>query len=232
MKVLGLVPARGGSKSIPRKNIRVLAGRPLLAYTAEAARRASRLGCVVLSTDDEEIARVGRACGLEVPFLRPASLAGDEAPTIGVVQHALRFLEARGETWDAVCILQPTSPLRRPEDIDCCIELLEESEADAVVSVLPVPDRYNPHWVYFKTSGGPLRISTGEKEPVPRRQELAPCFHREGSIYVVRRNVVMELGSLYGNRLFGYPIDPKRSVNIDLPEDWEAAERLLQESRP
>jgi len=232
VRVLGLVPARGGSKGIPRKNIRPLAGRPLLAYTAEAARRATRLGRAVLSTDDEEIARVGRACGLDVPFLRPAQLAGDDAPTLGVVQHALRFLEARGETWDAVCVLQPTSPLRRPEDIDCCIDLLEKSEADAVVSILPVPDRYNPHWAYFRTPEGTLRISTGERQPIPRRQELEPCFHREGSVYVVRREVVMEEGSLYGDRLFGFPVDPRRSINIDLPEDWEAAERLIEGSAP
>src|SRR5262245_25269040 len=115
MQVLGVVTARGGSKSIPRKNLAPLLGRPLLAYTAEAALGSRRLTRVVLSTDDPEIARVGRQCGLEVPFLRPPELARDETPTIPVLQHAVRELEASDRRYDAVLVLQPTNPLRRAE---------------------------------------------------------------------------------------------------------------------
>ena len=228
MRVLGLIPARGGSKGVPRKNIRLLYGRPLLAYTAEAALSSERLARVILSTDDEEIAAVGRSCGVEVPFLRPAELAQDQTPTLPVVQHALRSFEERGERFDAVCLLQPTNPLRRAEDIDACIALLEQNEADTVVSVLAVPAEYNPHWVYFQTADGRLQLSTGEATPIPRRQDLPPAFHREGSVYVTRCEVVLESQSLYGERLLGYQINPERSVNIDTSEDWERAEWLLQ----
>src|SRR5262245_13926725 len=129
MNVLGLIPARGGSKGVPRKNIKPLAGKPLLNYTAEAALSSQKLTRVILSTEDEEIAEVGRACGIEVPFLRPAELAQDTTPTLPVVQHALQFLEAMGSHFDAVCLLQPTNPFRRTVDIDNCIELLESGQA-------------------------------------------------------------------------------------------------------
>jgi CMP-N,N'-diacetyllegionaminic acid synthase len=226
-RVLGLIPARGGSKGVPRKNIRLLCGRPLLQYTAEAAFAASWLSRIILSTDDEEIAETGRRCGLEVPFLRPAELSSDETPMLPVAQHALRMLESGGDHFDALCLLQPTTPLRQPEDIDACIELLARSGADAVFTVLPVPVKYNPHWVYFKDEDGYLRLSTGEAAPIPRRQDLPAAMHREGSIYVTRRDVLMEENSLYGSRLIGYSIDPARSVNIDTIDDWELAAALL-----
>jgi len=229
MRVLGLIPARGGSKGVPRKNVRPLGDRPLLEYTADAARASQRLARVVLSTDDEEIARIGQACGLDVPFLRPAELARDETPMLPVVVHALRWFEERGELFDAVCLLQPTNPFRRPEDIDACIAMLEEKKADAVVTVLSVPFEYNPHWVYVRCEDGCIHLATGEAAPIGRRQDLPPAFHREGSVYVVRRDVVLEQNSLYGRFLIGYEIDASRSVNVDSLEDWERAERLLCE---
>src|SRR5258705_3977965 len=160
--VLGLIPARGGSKGVPGKNIRPLCGKPLLQYTAEAALVARHLSRVILSTDDEEIARVGERCGLQVPFLRPAQLAQDQTSMLPVVQHALTWLESCGERFSAVCLLQPTNPLRRSEDIDGCIELFVREDADAVVTVLTVPHEHNPHWVYFRRDDGTLQISTGE----------------------------------------------------------------------
>ena len=226
MRVLGIVPARGGSKGIPGKNVRPLGGKPLLVHTAEAALAARRLSRVVLTTDDERIAEVGRGCGLEVPFLRPAELAMDDTPTLPVLQHAVAELEKKGDRFDAVCLLQPTSPFRRAGDIDGCIELLETEGLDAVVSVLPVPPEHNPHWVYFRNGDGLLRLATGEDQPIPRRQELPPAFHRDGSVYVTRRDVLMEENSLYGRRLGGFLAD-SRSVNLDTPADWERAERLF-----
>lgn len=231
MNILGLIPARGGSKGVPRKNIRLLAGKPLLAYTAKAALASSRLTRVVLSTDDEEIAEVGRSCGLEIPFLRPAELAEDTTPTLPVVQHAMRFLEAQGEQFDAVCLLQPTNPLRQTSDIDGCIDLLESAEADTVFTVLAVPAEHNPHWVYFKAADGSLQLSTGETTPIPRRQSLPLAFHREGSVYVTRRDVVMIENSLYGARVIGFEIERSRSVNIDNLDDWAKAESLLSQYR-
>jgi len=228
LRVLGLIPARGGSKGVPRKNIRLLCGKPLLQYTAEAALSAHLLSHVILSTEDEEIAQVGRRCGLDVPFLRPAELAQDHTPTLPVVQHAVNWMETHGEHFDAICLLQPTNPLRLPQVIDACIELLKQSEVDAVVTILPVPAEYNPHWVYFQDEDGLLRLSTGELDPIPRRQSLPVAFHREGSVYVTRRNIVMAQNSLCGRSLVGYPLDPEQSVNIDGLEDWERAERLLR----
>ena len=228
MRVLGLVPARGGSKGVPRKNVRSLAGLPLLAWTAEAALGARALARVVLTTDDAEVAAVGRACGLEVPFLRPAALAGDAAPTLPAVQHALAHLESEGDQFDAVCLLQPTSPFRRSEDVDACVALLATGGADTVLSVLPVPAEHNPHWVYLRAPDGALRLATGEAAPVPRRQALPPAYHRDGAVYVTRRDVVMEGNSLYGARVLGYEMPPERGVNIDTPDDWARAEALAE----
>lgn len=227
MRVLGLITARGGSKGVPRKNIRPLAGKPLLQYTAEAALAARGLTRVLLSTDDTEIAEIGRQCGLEVPFLRPAELAQDHTPTLPVIQHAVDWLEHQGEAFEAICLLQPTNPLRGPDVIDACLELFEQVDADSLVTMLPVPAEYNPHWVYFREPDGQLRLTTGACAPIPRRQELPPSFHREGSVYVTRRDVLMEDNSMYGRYLVGYEMDPAQSINIDTPADWERAVRLL-----
>lgn len=226
MRTLGIVPARGGSRGIPRKNIRDLGGRPLIAYTAEAARAAKGLDRVVVSTEDAEIAEVARGCGLEVPFLRPEELARDDTPMLPVVRHALDAMESGDGRFDAVCLLQPTSPFRRAEDIDACIVLLQDRDADAVVTVRSVPPEHNPYWVYLRESDGLLRPCVGAGDPIPRRQDLPPAYHRDGSIYVTRRDVV-ERGSLYGERVFGYECDPATGLNLDENEDWERAERLL-----
>ena len=226
-RILGLIPARGGSKGVARKNIRSLDGKPLLQYTTEVALAARALSHVILSTDDDEIAELGRRCGVNVPFMRPAQLALDDTPMLPVVQHALRYLEDQGEVFDAVCLLQPTNPLRRAEDIDECIRLLESSGADAVVTVLPVPSEYNPHWTYFRDPQNNLSLCLSEATPITRRQDLPRAFHRDGSVYVTRSTVIMKENSLYGKRTVGHEIEPKWSVNIDSPGDWERAEALL-----
>jgi CMP-N,N'-diacetyllegionaminic acid synthase len=230
MRVLGLIPARGGSKGVLRKNVRQLAGKPLLQWTTEAALASRTLACVVLSTDDEEIAAVGRDCGVLVPFLRSSGLADDDTPTLPVVQHALRELEKIGDAFDAVCLLQPTSPFRTAGDIDGCVQLFLQSGADTVMSILRVPSEYNPHWIYVRNSDGSLALFTGESHPLPRRQMLPPAFRRDGSVYVTRRSVVMEQNTLYGSRLLGYEVQRDDSVNIDTPADWRRAEALMRRS--
>ncbi len=227
MRVLGIVPARGGSKGVPGKNIKEIAGQPLLAYTAQAIQASSRLTRTVLSTEDPAIAKVGSEWGLDAPFLRPAELAADDTPTLPVLQHAVRWFEAQGQSFDAVCLLQPTTPLRTGADIDACIDLLAESGADSVLSVLPLPAKYNPHWVFFVDDEGGLRLSTGEDTPIPRRQDLPPAYHRDGAIYVTCRDILMEENSLLGRRIVPYHMDPARTVNIDLPGDLRRAEELL-----
>lgn len=230
MRVLGIIPARGGSKGVPRKNIKLLCGKPLLAYTAESALRSKLLSKVVLSTDDDEIAEIGKSLGLEVPFLRPAELAEDTTPTLPVVLHALHKMGELGESFDAVCLLQPTNPLRRVEDIDACIELLEKTRADSVVSVLPVPDKFNPKWVYWKNGNGEMTLSTGESEPIARRQDLPTAFCRDGTIYVTRTDTLMIKNSLYGQAIHGYEILPEFSSNIDTVDDWKEIESRINMS--
>lgn len=227
LRVLGLVPARGGSKGIPGKNLEPLAGRPLLAYTADAALAARRLDRVVLSTDDEEIAAVGRGLGLEVPFLRPAELARDDTPTLPVVLHALETLDPGGERFDAVCLLQPTSPLRAADEIDRAIERLAASDADSVVTVAPIPAEHHPEWAFRLQADGRLERYLGDGEPPPRRQELAAAFHRTGSVYVTRRSTLVEHESLYGRRSLGLLVEGAAPLNLDTPADWERAERRL-----
>ncbi|MFW2390621.1 MAG: cytidylyltransferase domain-containing protein, partial [Polyangiales bacterium] len=204
MRVLGLIPARGGSKGVPRKNVRMLGGRPLIAHTIDAARSTTRLERLVVSTEDEEIAAVARSLGAEVPFLRPASLAQDDTPMLPVIVHALETLAADGWTADAVCLLQPTFPFRAAEEIDGCIDTLESEGADCVISVHRVPHQFNPHWVYLENPDGSLRLSTGEAEPISRRQSLPAAFHRSGAVYVSRNTTIAERGSLYGERVVGY----------------------------
>ena len=227
MKVLGLIPARGGSKGVPRKNIRPMCGRPLLAYTAEEALKAKTLMKVVLSTEDEEIAEIGRKSGLSVPFMRPVDLAQDSTPSISVVIYTLLKLQELGEKFDAVCLLQPTNPLRRAVDIDACVNLLANSDADAVVSVLPVPHEYNPKWVYWLDSENQMRLTSGDLEPVSRRQDLPPAFHRDGSIYLTGTDTIFRRGSFYGRRTLGYKINPDYSANIDTEDDWKRAEKRI-----
>jgi CMP-N-acetylneuraminic acid synthetase len=228
MRVLGIVTARGGSKAIPRKNIVPLLGKPLLAYTAEAARAARRLARVVLSTEDEEIARVGREWGLETPFLRPAELARDDTPTVPVLQDVVRRLEAAGERYDAVFTLQPTNPLRRPEDIDGAIDLLERTGADSVISFVAVGDR---HPARMKTIDGDGRVSdppfAEEFEGQPR-QALPQLYLREGSVYVTRREVLMEQSSLRGRDCRAWIVPEERSWGIDTPFDLFVVEQILK----
>jgi len=224
VKILGLITARGGSKGIPRKNLAAFAGQPLLQWTCEAARAARELAALVLSTDDEEIAARGVEYGVEVPFLRPAELARDETPSLPVIQHALSALEER---YDAVCLLQPTNPLRQAGDIDDACTLFRRSGADSVVSVARVPSHFHPMWTYYLDSGGELELAAAG-HIVPRRQELPPAYYREGSIYITRREVIVERESLYGEHVVPYFISETRAGGIDTAADLEELERRLE----
>jgi len=224
MKILGVIPARGGSKGVPGKNIKILGGKPLIQYTLEAAQQSKLITKIIVSTDSEEISMCARSLGIEVPFLRPALLAQDHSPTLPVVQHALNFFLEQGEYYDGVCLLQVTSPFRIPGFIDHAIERFIDLKCDGMISVLPVPTEYNPHWLFEPTQDGFLKIATGESTIISRRQDLPQAYFRDGSVYITRREIVMENQSLYGKNL-GYVVnDPKWHVNIDTPEDWLEAE--------
>lgn len=225
MRVLGLVPARGGSKGIPRKNIRPLCGRPLLVYTAEAARASRRLDRVVLSTEDEEIAAIGREAGLEVPFLRPPELATDDTAAIAPVLHALDWLATReGYRPDALMLLQPPSPLRRAKDIDEAISLLEREAADGVTSVCP-PD-YHPYWMKIVRDGF-LVPFMAEGAQYHSRQQLPPVLRTNGAIYLARVDPLRERCGFELERTVPYLMRREDSINIDDEFDWWVAEQLV-----
>lgn len=228
MRVLGLIPARGGSKGIPGKNRRLLGGRPLLAWTAQVAKAAQRDGLldrVVLSTEDDQLASLGSELGLEVPFRRPTELAEDDSATLPVILHALDALADRDDSFDAVCLLQPTTPFRRVADIEQAVRRFRRGDVDTVLSMLPVPHEHHPSWVWIEGPDG-LRLADGTDQPTPRRQDLAPAYHRDGSLYLVRTETLRR-GTLYGPRLAMVAGDPERAVNLDCLADWERAEALL-----
>lgn len=230
MNVLGLITARGQSKSIPRKNIAPLAGRPLLAYTCEAAKTSASLSRVVLSTDDEEIARVGRDYGAETPFLRPLELAGDATPSIDVALHALQWLADR-EGWkaDALVLLQPTSPLRTSRHIDEAFQIWRENGADTVVSVMETPHRFSPFSI-MKLQDGCLKDFWDQPLPFDRfrRQNHPRLYARNGpAVLISRSSVLFEKKSFYGERVYPYVMDEKSSVDIDTLFDLHMAEWLL-----
>ena len=226
--VLGVVLARGGSKGIPRKNVALLAGKPLLAYTAAAALQAKRLSRVVLSTDDEEIATVGRDLGLEVPFMRPPALAHDDTPAIAVLQHAVREVESQGHRFDAVFTLQPTNPLRRPNDIDGAVELLERTGADSVISFVEVGDNHPARMKFLDPEGRAIDPPFGELVEGQRRQDLPKLYLREGSVYLTRRDVLVDENSLKGTDCRAWIVPRDRACNIDEPFDWMLADVLVR----
>ncbi|CAN5365123.1 acylneuraminate cytidylyltransferase family protein [soil metagenome] len=231
MRVLGIVTARGGSKGIPGKNLAMLAGKPLIAWTAEAA-RASGLHRVVLSTDDAEIARVGEYHGLEVPFMRPAELAADDTPTIPVLQDVVRRLEATGDRYDAIFTLQPTNPLRRASDIDGAIALLEKTGADSVISYVDVGEWHPARMKTIDPEGRVIDPPFAEQFEGQRRQDLPRLWLREGSVYVTRRDVLVDQGSLKGRDCRAWEMPEERACNIDTPFDLWFAERLLERATP
>jgi CMP-N-acetylneuraminic acid synthetase len=227
MRILGLINARGGSTGIPRKNIKILAGKPLIAYAIEAGRAAACLSRIVVSTDDDEIAAVAKLWGAEVPFMRPACLATAAALQIDAVKHAISTLRASGDAYDAVAILQPTCPMRTAEDIDGAMALMERAQADSVISVTRVEGQH-PLTMYVEESDGALKPLMDSNPAGVLRQKFSDVWWRNGAVYGVRTQVVMERNSLYGSRTIGYRMPPERTVNIDEPLDWDIAEALLE----
>ena len=226
MKILGLIPARGGSKGIRGKNIKFLGGKPLLQYTFEAATRSELLDKVILSSDDETIIEVAKELELEVPFKRPKNLAGDSSSSLEVVQHALNYYLKKGINFDAVCLLQSTTPFRKAGLIDECILNFKDGNFDSLVSVREVPEEYNPHWI-FEEDNGSLKIATGEEEIISRRQDLPKAYHRDGAIYITKTEVLLNENSLFGEKIGFVNTSASPYVNIDTPEDWEKAEEML-----
>ena len=226
MLVLGLVPARGGSKGVPDKNVRPLAGHTLLEYTSRAARESGVLDRVILSTDSPEIADAGRRSGLEVPFMRPAALAADDTAMLPVIHHALAEIGRGGWSPDLIVLLQPTSPLRRPDHIRDAVNLLRGSSADSVVTVVEVPRHLSPDYV-MRIEEGRLKPFLPDGARVTRRQDARAAYSRDGTVYAFRRATLERFGGIYGDDCRPLLIDSSESLSIDSPSDWDEAERLL-----
>ena len=220
LTVVGLITARGGSKGIPRKNIRELGGKPLIAWTIEAALACGGLSRVVVSTDDADIAVVAKAAGAEIPFMRPAHLAEDETPGIAPVLHAMDMLPEA----EAILLLQPTSPLRSSADISGLLSMASEKKADSIVSVCTVED--HPFWTYAINDALQLHRPDGLPH-VPRRQDLPPRYVLNGAMYFAKADWLRCSGQLICDKTLGYVMPAERSIDIDSLFDWEIAEHLM-----
>jgi N-acylneuraminate cytidylyltransferase len=231
--VLALIPARGGSKSIPRKNIRALAGQPLIAYSIAAALAAQTVTRTIVSTDDEEIAALARRYGAETPFLRPAEYSQDNTPDLPVFQHALSWLqEQQGYRPDIVVQLRPTSPFRRVRHIDQAVALLaQRPDADAVRTVcIPFQNPFKMWRIAPEGFMQPLGLELGiPDEPYNQPRQLLPeVYWQTGYVDAARSKTILEKNSMTGSNILPLVIAPSEWIDIDSPDDWRRAERLLE----
>jgi CMP-N,N'-diacetyllegionaminic acid synthase len=232
MTVLGVITARGGSKGIPGKNLKLLAGKPLIVHTIEAATQSRVFDRLIVSTDNGAIADAARAHGCEVPFLRPPDLARDDTPHLPVMQQAVAWLrDHEAYDPDAVMILQPTSPLRRPEDICEAVEMLRRTGADSVLTVSEVSPHMHPmRTLRIAEDGTASLFVTGEpvRRRINRRQDLPPVWVMNGAIYAFRTAVLFaDEPSLYGDRTVAIKMPAPYGISIDEPDDWIEAEAAL-----
>ena len=227
-RILGIIPARAGSKGIPHKNIRLLADKPLIDYTIRSALLSNQLDTILVSSDCEETINISRQYSrIEAPFIRPKELALDTTPTIAVIQHAVNYCIENGQTFDYICLLQPTSPFREDNLIDKAIHRILETGADSLTTIRKVPAKYNPHWAFkMNEDQNFLSISTGEKNIIPRRQELPDAWYRDGKVYIATIEQIQK-GTLCGGKLVGFINENEPDVNIDTWEDWALAEKFL-----
>lgn len=223
--VLGIIPARGGSKGLPDKNILALSGTPLINWTISTALSSRYLDRLILSTDSPGIAEVARAAGCDVPFMRPAHLASDEATTVDTVIHALQELN----DFDICVVLQPTSPLRQTCDIDAAIEFMQKTGKESCVSV--TKSDKSPHWMFHRTPDGGLSPVMPRKGLATRRQDLDEVFVLNGAVYVFTTEFIRESNKLFDEDSAAYVMPKERSVDIDDRIDFLIAETLLNASR-
>lgn len=224
-ETLAIIPARGGSREVPRKNIHPVAGRPLIAWTIDAALASRAVTRTVVSTDSVEIANVARSHEAEVPVMRPPELARDDTPGVVPVLHLVEWLTQHERYCpDHIVVLQPTSPLRTTEDIDAAIDLLVTRNASSVVSVCRTP--HHPRWMKRVDDDGAVAGLFELDEGTPR-QELPPVYVLNGALYIVRRDVLLERRSLYGEKTLAYVMPAERSLDIDTTWDLYLADLIL-----
>jgi N-acylneuraminate cytidylyltransferase len=231
--VVGFIFARGGSKGVPRKNIRLLAGKPLIAYAIETAQMSERIDRVIVSTDDEEIATVARRYGADVPFLRPEELARDDSPEWLAWQHALQVLEATegAREIDVFVSIPTTSPLRKVEDVDRCINELLESDADLVITVRPA--ERNPYFnMVVLDDLGYARLVIQSTKTISRRQDVPAAVYDMTTVaYAARPEFVLKAYSAFEGKVRAVVVPAERAFDIDTELDFKIAEFLLSQSR-
>lgn len=232
-KVLAIIPARGGSKSIPYKNIIPLAGKPLIYYTIREAFLATKLDWFIVSTDDEKIAAVAKKYHADVPFLRPKKYAQDNTLDLPVFKHALKWLEKkRGWKPEIILNLRPTAPLRRAEEIDKCIDLIEKTGCDNVKSVIPA--FMHPHKIWWFDKNNKLTPVLKTKKrillgPDLNRQRLRPAYWQDGYIDITRRKFILygKNNNMFGKDFRGFIRDPRDTIDLDTLEDYENAKNII-----
>ena len=228
-RILAVIPARGGSKGLPGKNIRDLAGKPLIAWSIDAARQSKYVDEVIVSTDCAETARIAKACGGNVPFIRPSALATDEAKGIDVIAHALDWRNETSPQIDLVLVLQPTSPLRTHQDIDQAIELLFKKEARSMVSVCPV--EHHPWWMNVLPENHSMKDFLRPELINTNRQQLPPYYRLNGAIYLADISFLKQTRSFIADGTFAYLMPPENSIDIDTLLDFRLAELLLNDRK-
>jgi len=226
--ILGLIPARGGSKGIPEKNIRKLAGKPLIAWTIEAARKSRYLDRVIVNTDSPKIAACARAYGAKTPFMRPKNLAQDSSRMIDVILHTLSWCRAHNTIPDIIALLQPTSPLRTAEDIDRAIRLLCQKGTQAVISVCKA--EYPPYWTNTLPADRRMNTFIDPRIKNANRQELPEFYRINGAIYFAFSEYLLANKGFVGKKTFAYIMPQSRSIDIDSEIDCVTAASLLKQT--
>ena len=229
MNILGVITARGGSRGVPRKNIKSLGGKPLIAYTIEIAKKSNFFTNLIVSTNNEEIASICRTYGADVPFMQPNELAMDTSGHLEVMQYAIKFMEEKnGLIYDYAVILQPTSPFRLVEDIDKTIEKIIECGADSAFSMYEIEPSQHPMKV--KKMEGDVVLSYCMEEKIgTHRQDFPAAYKRSGAVYVTKRDLIMRDNKLFGDFIVGHVVPLERSIDIDSFFDWIKAEYMLED---
>jgi N-acylneuraminate cytidylyltransferase len=223
LRVLALIPARGGSKGLPRKNILEVAGKPLIAWSIDAAKQSRYVDHIVLSSEDREIIEVAKKWGCDVPFVRPEHLATDESPTMDVVLHAMQHLP----DYDLLVLLQATSPLRIAADIDACIEICARDKIKTCVSVTEAEK--SPYWMYFVSETGVMQAVMGDEKTPQRRQDAPPVFILNGAVYVAHYDWLLQHKVFVNSKTIAYPMPKIRSLDIDTKADLILLNSILNE---
>jgi len=225
---LGIIPARGGSKGLPNKNIKELCGKPLIAWSIEAGIKSKYLDEILVSTDSVEIAEISKELGVKAPFLRPEHLANDTAKSVDVIKHTIEFYKnIIKKEFDYVVLLEPTSPLRESKDIDKAIELLLESNAVSIVGICKTEDQ-NPAFLVTKGDNGEIKGYENKNMEVLRRQDIRDVFFFEGTIYISKTEELLKKKTFYHDKTIGYVVPKYKSLEIDDMDDFIMVEAIMK----